>query len=267
MLLVVVLFLAASLVFAFEAFISPVKSVPPSPPFPACAEVQSMLSGASPLSASVAKACASSKLAWSEQIAMLETSTHEYDSYLGTATGLAVVSLLCFLALSKFSLPKGPRLRVPRVIRDVALLGAASGLVIFSAFVCEGLSPSDTYFFEIHHPGIMSNFGLYGFACFAFACICSAVYLFDKGVVIAFLDAFLFLACPVLVVYELHLLFAPTGGFWAMWEQAAQFLSRIPLYGVTNLGYVVTNWFLLVVSLGFFTLGLAHVAVSKWMKP
>ncbi|MGP8124323.1 MAG: hypothetical protein ACLQEQ_00400 [Nitrososphaerales archaeon] len=164
------------------------------------------------------------------------------------------------------------RLPVPRPIRDLALLGAVSGLAIFAllAFLDVVTTPiripgplilSNVLSANVHYYGgpppisLLETIGQEGFGAFIAATCCVFVYRLTEGVWTALGKALALFAAPVLVAFEVALLvFTPIN----MPIQATEFLVGSPL------GAVLTNWFVLVVSSGLFVLGLARSRLGLW---
>ena len=190
-----------------------------------------------------------------------------YQGYRDLAMGFAVLAALFLLAAVVIPrLPRDSRFSVPRAVRDIALLGAIAGLVVFAVFVFLDIvttleTPGPFVFHNLlsanvkyytHGGSFYSNletFGETAFAVFVVATSCAFVYRLREGVLTALGKAVALFAAPALIVFEIALLlFTPVN----MPIFAAKFLDGSPLAGI------LTNWFVLVISSGLFALGLTH---------
>lgn len=176
-----------------------------------------------------------------------------YDQIAVSFVALAVLSTLMFIAVPR---PKrfGRKFAVPRGIRDIALLGFMVSIIIFAIFAY--ITATSGYIaasraalvaFYSEFPVGHYLFGVFGFTFFVSASFCLMAYFLDRGILRAFRDALRFFVFPALMAYELWLLLVDTK---EMPIHVMMFLAGTPLAGI------LTNWFVFVVSLGLFTLGL-----------
>lgn len=191
-----------------------------------------------------------------------------HQGYGDLAVGFGALAALYLLALVLVPrVPRGPHVPVPRAVRDVALLGALAGLVVFAVFVfldvvtTPVLTPGPFIFRNLlsanvgyyTHGGTfyydLGAFGKAAFAVFAVASSCAFIYRLSGGVTTALGKTVTLFAAPVLTGFEIALiLFTPVN----MPIQATEFLRGTLLAGI------LTNWFVLVISAGLFALGLTH---------
>lgn len=196
-----------------------------------------------------------------------------WDLAMGSAA-LAVLFLIASVFVPK--MPKDRNLHVPRAVRDIALLGALSGLILFAVFafysvvstsvldypgpflfagyIYPRFMPYNSGIFATMfngHPSLWTStgltFGETGFAVLTMASACVLVYWLGDGVLNALGRAVAFFAAPVAVAFEVAmLLFAP---------------SQMPVHATKFLGPLsdlLTNWFVLVIASGLLALGLVH---------
>ncbi|MGP8125110.1 MAG: hypothetical protein ACLQEQ_04475 [Nitrososphaerales archaeon] len=189
------------------------------------------------------------------------------DVAMGFAT-LAV--LLLFVTVFAKKLKRFDRkINAPRPIRDVGRIGAMSGLGVFAvlAFADDAsigagnlslMGPLILRNFYVNHvlnlnnvpgPFNISVIGEIAFIALSVAISFRLVCRLEQGVLTAFSQAVTLFAAPAVMVFEMGLfIFGPI----TMPLQVANILLGTPLAGI------LTNWFVLVVSSGLFALGLSH---------
>lgn len=196
-----------------------------------------------------------------------------WDLTMGFAA-LAALFLLASVVVPKT--PKGRIFHVPRAGRDIALLSALSGLILFAVFAFYSVVSTSVYdypgpflfagyiypYFTPYNSGIFAamfngqpslwtstglTFGETGFAVLTVASACVLVYWLGGGILNALGDAVTLFAAPVGVAFEVAmLLFAP---------------SQMPVHAMKFLGPLsdlLTNWFVFVIASGLLALGLVQ---------
>jgi hypothetical protein len=192
--------------------------------------------------------------------------------WLRQAYGQIAVSFAALVILSSFHAhrclkPKkfGRKFLMPRAIRDIVLLGFVASIIMFCIFAY--ITATSSYVsasraalvaFYSEYPIGHYLFGVFGFMFFVSASFCLMAYFLDKGILKAFRDVLRFFVFPELMAYELWILLADTK---EMQIHVTMFLAGTPLAGI------LTNWFVLVVSSGLFTLGLMHRRLGESAGP
>lgn len=179
--------------------------------------------------------------------------------------GQIAVSFAALVILSSFHARRCPKPKksgrkflLPRAIRDIVLLGFVASVITFGIFAY--ITATSRYVSASHAAlvAIYSEFpadeghylfGVLGFTFFVSASLCLMAYFLDRGMLRAFRDVLRSFVFPTLMAYELWLLLADTK---EMPIHVTFFVNGTPLGGI------LTNWFVLVVSSGLFTLGLVH---------
>lgn len=187
-----------------------------------------------------------------------------------SAALLALAVFLYFLPAVTRRFSKGRTFPIPRPLKDIALLMAASGTVVFAVCVFMDVvstNPADvpnplllgtqlganwTYYLDrylLSGTSSLEVFGRIAFLSFALASSGAFVYRLGEGVAVAFAKALALFAAPLLIAFEtILLLFTPVN----MPIHVSALLVGTPLADV------FTNWFVLVISTGVFACGLSR---------
>lgn len=161
------------------------------------------------------------------------------DTWFTVAEAFAVIAGLCLLRFpkTKFKL----LVRLPKVVRYVALVEAACSLSIFAVYAVAGIRASSTSVITFVDYGVNSRFA---FEALLASVFCIAVYGLGKGTWSAFKDAVSIGAIAV-VLFEAGLFI-----FGRIWMPL--YVTTFTTWSVSGVS-VLSNWFVLFVS-GFLAL-------------
>jgi len=256
----VVFALLLSGTFSILALSSPVKSLPTDPRFTVCSVTGGDVGTAG------SKVCQVALAKYETELPPLLLPHWTFLTYLDLSVSFLTLSIFFLLApLLTRRWPKGRVIATPRAVKDAALLAMMAGTVVFAVcvfmdvvstnpadipgplFLGNQLSTGWTYYLNrylLSGQSSLEVFGRTAFFALALAMFGAFVYRLGEGIPLALAKTSAMFAAPLLVVLETVLLvFTPVN----MPIHVSALLVGTPLEGV------LTNWFVLIVSLGVFS--------------